>query len=191
MANNPHPLLPGGEIAMKYQRVSRYHPVLVALHWTITALLLAALLVGYLGLAIRPNVDPGKVAALRLHMAGGMLIVGLMFVRLIVRAVTSKPAETGRVVHSIHYAFYALVLLLAATGLTAAIQLGLQPIVFGGSGEPLPSTFASSPAWHAHAYLAALFAVLVVLHIVGALHRHFIVKDGLLRRMWFGRGRLA
>ena len=56
---------------------SRYHPLLVALHWLLAVLILAALAVGFLALANMPNADPAKIAVLRWHMAGGMLILAL------------------------------------------------------------------------------------------------------------------
>jgi cytochrome b561 len=43
---------------------SRYHPLLVALHWLLAALILAALAVGFFGLAAMPNADPQKIAGL-------------------------------------------------------------------------------------------------------------------------------
>jgi cytochrome b561 len=39
---------------------SRYHPLLVALHWLLAALILAALAVGFFGLAAMPNADPKR-----------------------------------------------------------------------------------------------------------------------------------
>ena len=51
------------------QRVIRYHPILVVLHWLLAALIIAALCIGFLYLAATPNSDPGKIPVLRLHMA--------------------------------------------------------------------------------------------------------------------------
>ena len=63
--------------------VSRYHPLLVALHWVLAFLIIAALTLGFFGLAATPNSDPQKIAILRVHMAGGMLILALMGIRFI------------------------------------------------------------------------------------------------------------
>jgi cytochrome b561 len=75
---------------------SRYHPLLVALHWLLAALILAALAVGFFGLAAMPNADPQKIAGLRWHMAGGMLILALMVIRLVVHLATARPAPANR-----------------------------------------------------------------------------------------------
>src|ERR1700730_1288302 len=87
----------GSGAGMKTMRVTRYHPLLVALHWLLAALIIAALTLGYFALAAMPNSDPQKIGVLQVHMAGGMLILGLMVVRFIVPTWTARPAaaKTG------------------------------------------------------------------------------------------------
>src|SRR6266404_2425874 len=58
---------------------------------------------------------------------------------------------------------------------------------FQPNGEPLPGSFAVLPTFQAHAVLATLLATLIAAHIAAALYHQFVLKDGLLRRMWFGR----
>jgi len=175
-------------------QVSRHHPLLVALHWLLAVLILGALSLGFFWLAATPNVDPRKIILLRLHMAGGMLILVLMAIRFVVRLRTSRPpaATTGfplldRLAPITHYGFYVLVLLMVGTGYTTGILAGLPDIVFAGSGEPLPASFGIYPTWVAHGYLAALLAGFILLHILAALYHQFVRKDGLLRRMSFRR----
>jgi len=55
--------------------VSRYHPLLVALHWILAMLIIAALALGALVMVKIPNTDPMKLEALRSHMIGGSLIL--------------------------------------------------------------------------------------------------------------------
>src|SRR5690348_5990508 len=90
--------------------VTRYHPLLVTLHWLLAGLILAALILGYFALAAMPNADPAKIKVLALHMSGGMAILALMVVRFIVRVCTRRPprATTGdprldRLVPIIHF----------------------------------------------------------------------------------------
>ena len=176
------------------KHIIRYHPLLVALHWVIAALLIAALAWGFLVLAEMPNADPRKLGVLRWHMAAGAPILGLMIIRLIVRWVTSKPrdASTGhsmmdRIAPISHYGFYVLVLSMVGTGFATAFITGLPDIVFGHSGAPLPLTFETYPSRAAHGYLAAVLVALIVLHGLAALYHQFVIKDGLFRRMTFGR----
>ena len=72
------------------KQVSRYHPLLVTLHWALAVLIIAALMVGFFVLAATPNSDPRKIAVLRVHMAGGMLILVLMGIRFIARRCASR-----------------------------------------------------------------------------------------------------
>jgi cytochrome b561 len=181
---------------MKNRPVTRYHPVLVTLHWLLAILIIAALAIGAFWLAPTPNADPRKVDILRLHMSAGMLIFCLMAIRFVVRMLTSRPAvaTTGhagldRVATLTHYGFYVLVLLMVGTGYATGILAGLPAIVFGGSGDPLPPSFATYPTFTAHRILAVALAAFIALHALAALWHHVGRRDGLLRRIWFGRRR--
>jgi cytochrome b561 len=174
--------------------VSRYHPLLVMLHWLIAVLIVALLSIGFFLAVAVPNTDPHKISILLIHMSAGMLVFALMAVRLIVRLSTALPADAatrhpalGRIASAVHYGFYLLVLGMAVSGLSTSILAGLNRSVFQGSGEPLPPSFAIYPTFTAHSYLAWLLLGLLVLHVIGALYHQFFLKDGLFRRMWFGR----
>jgi cytochrome b561 len=175
-------------------QVSRYHPMLVTFHWVLALLIVAALLLGFFGLAATPNSDPRKIDVLRLHLAGGLVILALMTIRLIVRLRTARPerATTGdrrldRIAPITHYGFYVLVPLMVGTGYATGILAGLPAIVFAQSGAPLPASFLVYPTRVAHGYLAALLAGFIGLHVLAALYHQFIRKDPLMRRMSIGR----
>jgi cytochrome b561 len=76
---------------------------------------------------------------------------------------------------------------MVGSGYATGILAGLPDIVFGGSGDPLPPSFAIYPSWVAHVSLALLLVGLIVLHVLAALYHHLVRKDGLLRRMLFRR----
>ena len=46
------------------KQVTRYHPLLVALHWLLAFLIIAALFAGFFLLARMPNSDPQKIRVL-------------------------------------------------------------------------------------------------------------------------------
>jgi cytochrome b561 len=174
-------------------RVSRYHPVLVVLHWFLALLIIAALTLGALVMVKIPNTDPMKIEALRSHMSGGILILVLMLVRLFVRTRTAHPqaATTGngsldRLAWLSHRLFYIAVLGIAGSGLFMAFQTDLPSIVFAGHGV-LPKDFWAYPVRTVHYAFSRLLMALIALHAAGALYHTFVVKDGLLRRMFFGR----
>ena len=174
--------------------MSRYHPVLVVLHWLLAVAIVFALAMGTFSLKEIPNSAPEKLFALRGHMIAGMAILALMLVRLGVRLWLPRPtpATTGnhlldRVAVAVHYGFYALVVLMAASGFATAVQAGLPAIVFGGSGAPLPESFWAYRPRAVHGLIAKLLAALVVLHVAAALYHQFVRRDRLIGRMWFAR----
>jgi cytochrome b561 len=175
-------------------QVSRYHPLLVSLHWLTAVLIIGALGLGFFVLAAMPNSDPQKIAILRLHMAGGMLILALMIIRFIVRLCSAQPAAatTGylvldRMAPLMHYGLYLLVLLMVGTGYATGILAGLPDIVFAGSGDPLPASFSIYPTFTAHGILAALLAGSIAMHVLAALYHQLARKDRLFGRMLFGQ----
>lgn len=177
--------------------VSRYHPVLVALHWLLAFLVIAALALGALVMTRIPNSDPMKIEALRSHMSGGALILVLMLVRLFVRNSTRRPSDADtrnalldRVAWWSHRLLYVAVIGMALSGLTMALQTRLPWIVFGHEG-PLPPTFWAYPIRWVHYGFSRLLMALIALHVAGALYHTVILRDHLLRRMWFGRRTLA
>lgn len=56
-----------------------------------------------------------------------------------------------------------------------------------GSGTPLPDSFDHLPQRAAHGVIAICLVALIALHVVAAIYHQFILRDGLLRRMWFGK----
>lgn len=172
---------------------TRYHPLLVTLHWLLALMIGVALFAGGALLAETPNSDPDKIFMLRAHMSIGILILLLMLFRLLVRLRTSKPAHasTGNAMLDkagvwTHGAFYLFVIMMAGSGIGISVLAGLPPIVFGGSGDPLPPDFWAYPPRYAHAILANILMVLIVLHVAAFAWHQWVKKDSLFHRMWFG-----
>ncbi len=174
-------------------QVSRYHPLLVALHWVLALLIIAALALGALVMVKIPNADPMKIEALRSHMSGGVLILILMLVRLFVRMRTRHPAPAtagnpllDRIAWLSHRMFYVAVLGMAGSGLVMALQARLFGIVFGGHGS-LPPDFWVFSLRAVHYAFSRLLMALIAFHVAAALFHTLVLRDGLLRRMFFGR----
>ncbi len=173
--------------------MTRYHPLLVALHWLIALMVIVALVFGSLRLTAIPNDDPEKLFALRAHMSIGIMVLLLMLVRLATRSFSEKPphASTGNALTDrlgvlTHWLFYLLIFAMAGSGIAMASMAGLPAIVFGGSGTPLPEDFSIYPPRIAHGIIATLIGLLLLLHVAAALYHQFVLKDGLFSRMWFG-----
>jgi cytochrome b561 len=170
----------------------RYHPVLVALHWVLAALIIAVLVLGALVMVHIPNSEPMKIEALRSHMACGILILLLMPARWLVRGRTAHPAPAAtanplldRLTWISHRLFYPAVTIMAGSGLAMAVQAGLPAIVFGAQGT-LPADFWVYPLRPVHYLMSRVLIGLIALHVAGALYHTFILRDRLLRRMAFG-----
>ena len=178
---------------MNDNQVARYHPLLVSLHWLMAVFVIGALAYGYLVLAPMEDDAPGKVATLRLHMIGGVVILVLTVARFIVRMMTARPplARSGyplldRIAQLIHLGFYLLLVAMVATGLATAVLSGLNLMVFGNSSAPFPANLDDYPTMIAHQWIAVALVVLIALHAAAALYHQLIRRDGLLRRMGYG-----
>jgi cytochrome b561 len=172
---------------------AKYHPILVILHWFIAFGMANLLLRGALIMRYIPNNDPAKVEGLRAHMYAGTLIFVLMLVRLVVkrrsrlpRRATAQNPHLDRLARFSHQALYILVLAQASSGLYMAVETGLPDILIMGRGN-LPADFWVFPIRSIHYAISRLLMATITLHILGALYHTLILKDGLLRRMSFGR----
>lgn len=171
----------------------RYHPVLVVLHWLLALLVPTALALGTFVMARIPTNDPTKIDALRGHMAGGVLILTLMLVRLVMRSGSSRPARASAgsafldgLAWLSHRLLYIGVIGMALVGLSLALETGILGILIG-EHPPMPADFWAYKLRTAHYLISRALWALIALHIAGALYHSLIRKDGLLRRMWFGR----
>ncbi len=178
-------------------KATRYHPALVTMHWIIAILVIAALTLGSLVMAKLPNSDPMKFEALRAHMSGGVIILVLMLGRLFVRTRTVHPAPATPghpaldwLAWASHRLLYIAVIGMAGSGLYMALETRLPFIVFSNEG-PLPPDFWAFPIRTVHYAFSRLLMVLIALHITGALYHTLVLRDGLLKRMLFGRRVIA
>ena len=157
-------------------------------------MVLVSLAAGGLVLAEMPRESPDRYMALAGHMSFGLVIGVLLLVRLLTRIRSRKPppATTGNVLLDrigilTHWGFYVLITGMALSGLATALGAGLFPIVFGSSGEDLPGDLTVFPQRVAHGFIARVLLALIALHVAAALYHQFVRRDGLLRRMWFGK----
>ncbi len=174
--------------------MSRYHPLLVALHWLLAIMIMMALFFGMFALSDMPNDDPEKVMALRGHMTMGIIILVLMVVRLVTRLVSAKPPEADIGVAALntlsrymHWVLYLGIFVMLGSGIAMSMMAGLPAIMFGGSGDPLPASFFDYPPRIVHGIVGSLLALLIVGHIAAAVYHQVVRRDALLSRMWFGK----
>jgi len=170
----------------------KYHPIQVTFHWLVVILVFAAFVIGK-SMSEQPN-DANKLMPLALHMGVGTFTLVVIVARFVTRMKLPRPEHAtagnaffdwiGKVVH---YALYLFVFLMSISGMSLSMRAGLVPIVFGGSGSPLPVDFFDFTARMMHGFIAPTLFLLVILHVSAALYHQFMLKDNLLARMWYGK----
>ncbi|HQS96140.1 MAG: cytochrome B [Novosphingobium sp. 17-62-19] len=173
------------------QAIVRYNAVARALHATIAALVVFNLVSGIGGEAIENFWNPYP-----LHKGTGMVILVLSLARIGWRFTWTTPewpTTMGRLqrltAKGTHATLYVLMLVLPVTGWIMSSANSKYPISIWGLFEWPKLAVAKGSALaevshEGHEVLGFLMAGLVVLHIVAALHHHFIIKDNILRRMF-------
>jgi cytochrome b561 len=164
----------------------RYGRVSIFLHWTMAALIVIQLCLGWSMNEIFGDHSPARAQVLWLHVSVGLTILLLVLARVGLRLShpapplpAGMPAWERALARAAHLMLYMLMLGLPLTG-WSLISMGKSPISFWGIPWPtLPGmTGLSRPARHAlsHAHVYVLIWILLVtlfLHVSGALLHQF------------------
>ena len=170
--------------------MERYSLVARVLHWTIALLILFNLWLGFAHDSL-----PRDWQVMPVHKSVGLTVLALTLLRILWRFARPAPALPAgmprweqRVAKGTHFAFYALMLLIPLTGwiMTSA---GTRPLnwffLFDVPKWPVTKGDAIvGLSGETHEVGAFLWAALILLHVLAALRHQFILKDGLMRRMW-------
>ncbi len=99
------------------------------------------------------------------------------------------PAWQRTLATLVHWSLYAAVFAQLIAGVMTVATAGNRLPFFGIFGVPLPVA-EDDDAHHfweeIHEFTWKIIAVLVAVHIVGALYNHFVLKNDVLRRMTSG-----
>ncbi len=165
-----------------------------ALHWLVAVGLLVLI---YLGLEqAGMERGPDKEEIRFIHASIAMTVLFLMTIRIIWRFLNDVPAHPDgmakwqRLTASVvHWGLYAAVFLqLVSGGMTVATGGKALPF-FGLFSIPLPvaEDRDNHEFWEEiHEFAWRIVAVLIVIHVLGAIYNHFIAKNDVLRRMTVG-----
>jgi cytochrome b561 len=178
-----------------------YHGGAMALHW-LTALMVVGLLTSGTIMDGLQRGDPAKAQLLPIHASFGMTVLVLTLARIGLRFAAPPPklgdamAGWERIVARItHVLFYVLLLLLPLSGWVVTSVAPNAPTLqwFGLFDLPkLPPPPGDQGAMVAqrvmgtHELLGKVMMALIALHVLAALRHAFILKDGVLGRMWPG-----
>ena len=178
----------------------RYSTVAIILHWTIAALVVANVLLGWQFEDLR---GPDRRALMQVHKTIGMSILLLTLVRIAWRLVKRPPptSQTMRRIEriaarAVHTGFYVLLLALPLSGwITISANESPRPIDMYGLFQIPPLDYFAGMERHAqddvhdaveetHHFLAkVLVYALIPLHILGALKHQFLDGEDELGRM--------
>ncbi|KAF1685111.1 cytochrome b [Pseudoxanthomonas broegbernensis] len=165
------------------------------LHWLGVLLLLSVATLGLL-MVDMPRGSELRKLCYGLHKSLGIAVLGVALLRLLARALVRAPAALPgpawqlRVARLAHGLMYALLLAVPLSGWLLNSVAG-QPLPWFGLVD-LPPLADRNPAWRkpadtAHLWLFWTLAALVAVHVLAALHHHWIARDATLRRMLPGR----
>lgn len=172
----------------------RYGILAMVLHWAM-ALVLASLVVLGLYMVSLPDIghDQVKITLILVHKGLGMVALGLVLVRIALRALHPLPELPGGLpawqqlaARVMHLCLYALMVLLPVTGWLMSSAGGYPVPVFGWFNVPhligpQPRLFEALEVLHR--WLSNALLGLVALHAGAALDHHFRRRDDTLLRM--------
>ncbi|QZN98615.1 cytochrome b [Chenggangzhangella methanolivorans] len=161
------------------------------------ALVIALIAVG-IGRGYMPK-GPERDVVTMLHKATGVVVLVLMFLRIRLRLADpppppdpSTPAWQAAASGVVHWAFYALLMIMPVLGWAGSNALG-RPVSMYGLFDLPTLTAENKPLGEAlygwHEGLGYALLALVVLHVGAALHHRYVRKDAVLSRMTLGGAR--
>jgi len=171
----------------------KYHPTMVALHWLMFVLIVAALA----SIEIRGWIPHESGASLRdrlinWHIDAGVLILLFVLLRVLTRARVGVPAAsasgaTALAARALHACLYLVMLLQPLSGMVMTQLAGYDVELFGLA---LLTVFSENSGWHdqvgeVHHFLGNALYFLIGGHVLAALWHHLILKQQTLKRMSF------
>ncbi|KRE24207.1 hypothetical protein ASE66_02885 [Bosea sp. Root483D1] len=178
-------------------RLRRWHPLIIALHWLTLALILVQF-----GLAQMMRDETrdliSRFQLYQWHKSVGLTVAALVLMRLALRLALPAPqplvmpAWQRLAATSVQAGLYLCLLALPLSGLlmVSAAPIQIPTLLFGWI--PVPHPIGPDKAVYEamlrlHEVLFATLAALAMIHAGAALLHQFVLKDGLVRRIWFGR----
>lgn len=160
------------------------------LHWFMAVLLIAMFVLAYY------MMDLGDAATKKpfydLHKATGLLLLGLVLLRLLWRFINLQPQlptsmpQWEQISAKLNVvALYMLMLAMPITGFFMS-SLGGRQISFYGLFTIAPLMYNKAIAGifkNGHVIASYIFIAIFALHVLGALYHHFFLKDNILKRM--------
>ncbi len=170
--------------------------VMISLHWLIALLILGMFGLGWWMVDLPISMQAFKTYAL--HKSIGLSVLALVLLRLIWRALTTRPRPAvtsrwqARAAQVSHVLLYLLMLALPLSGWLYNSSANFPLQFFGWFNLPAlvePDAVLREWALRAHIWIGWALLALLVLHVGAALKHHFMDRDHTLLAMlpWTGR----
>lgn len=162
------------------------------LHWLTAVLILIQIPLGFYAEEIK--LSPLKLDLFVWHKSLGMLILLLAIERLLWRITGTIPKTADasslqrRLAQLAHATLYVLMIALPISGWIISSAANIPTKLFWLIELPAitgPDEALKSLAAEAHKVCVFLLIAILVAHIGAALRHHFIMRDSILKRMWF------
>ena len=174
-----------------------FGPGAIFLHWAIAAAMAACVGIGL----ISDYADTAEVtqSTLVVHQSVGAVIFVLAFARVVWRFTHPPPPLPATMPRShkiaaaaTHATLYAMLFAFPITGYIGLASRGRDISMFGLFSLPrlIPRDIGlSAGSQNLHDYGQYALYGLLALHIGAALYHHYVLKDGLLHRMWWRKSK--
>jgi cytochrome b561 len=168
---------------------THYGSVAIAIHWTSALAVILTFVAGFTVANVAPPAEQAPI--LIVHIVLGTIVFVLTLLRVLWWIVADRhpkpPAEQPRwqrvTATVVHLALYAILLLMATSGITTIVLSGALPTIL--SGGPVPD-FSDLIPRIAHGMMSKMLLGLFAVHVGAALYHQFIRRDRLLGRMGVG-----
>lgn len=161
-------------------------------HWLTAALILIQIPLGYYAEELK--LSPLKLDLFVWHKSIGMLVLLLATLRLLWRITGTIPSIPNssptqrRLVQLAHTLLYGLIIALPVSGWIMTSAANIPSKLFWLIELPAitgPDEALKSMAAEVHEICVTMLVVILVVHIGAALRHHLILRDSILKRMWF------
>lgn len=171
--------------------MTQYSNRMVIVHWLSLAFLIAAWFLGE-SLDEARHEGAATIAGYFAHAVVGGVILLLTVARLYSRRKDGVPSPLGntpadKLATLVQSGLYLVLLLLTVSGMVIMVTSDVGKALLAGDAALLPAKFHGVFAHELHEVLVTALIVLVVVHALGALKHQFIMKDGLMNRMWLNK----
>ena len=170
----------------------KFGRVTIVVHWVTAIGVLISAIIGLI--SVYTNDTETTRIATAVHQSIGITLFTLVIFRSAWRLthavpppVAGTPPAQQLAANAVHALLYVILFALPITGYTGLAARGRDITIFGLFDLPhvVPlSRTLSVNAQNLHMYLQYALYALVLLHVGAALYHYYIMKDGLLRRMW-------